>query len=1061
MEESAFQGRDLGLEESRPRNPPGELTQFKKESIARALASQKKNLVKTQVVQGKEFKGASFVSQPDCILFKDFLVNEPMVLTITLTNVSYSFNSFRVLPLKEEIRDFFDLEYKPPGRISAGMVSHITFHFLPRINKDINEKFSILSETGQVDFPLVCLSQKAIVRTDQPKINFEDVIIGEGKSINLILKNEGALPTSIIIKDITGHTLKNKTETMSTTSKAYSTVHESVTGRGKAENEGFGEQMANGEEGQEERTDEEDMNLMALEHFEFNKSNLSIGGYSEFKIPITFKPKDIGLFNTKLVIIFEKHEYSPPIEVHLLGNCVDVPIIVENQLYDMRNVILGESYREKLVFQNRGDTAMKIQISAPKEMKKFIEFNPLFGYIQGKAKFEIWCRLKVTKDIMTMCYNLIENNTLEVPLKLVGANQVLPVLFKLRAHITLDTLVIEPKKLSLQMYEHTGVKREIMLENLSELPQKLLFYPLPRGFSVDPAILPLELLPGEKKPIYLVYKATQASKFEEYLKVKAIVGELLSKNYSMLINVRVDKCPLKFSMSRIDFPSLQEGEESELSFTIKNRTDKPILCQICTPVFEICGLRLSPTVFHLDPKKTKEVKIEYHSRFKKLGPFTIEEITKPKEEPNPVEESKPAEETGKGAKKAAPAPAKLTKKQQQELELELQRQKEEDEKRIEDEKRRKEEIIKSFDMEKELLKHGGLFQEFLPETPEHLQNYKWNLPCYFKFNSPEINYPLETLFMEINTTTITQSLVASTRLLDFGDIAVGFKKVEEVILTNNSSATEDLHFELMPTFGGFAVLNAMRTIRPGQSRKLLVQFEPNYEKPFEEKLKVFTHSKTVTIYLQGHGVSPEVSIIPENGLIEMGGVIVGEKIEKSITLKNLSTFRLTYTMTSMFSGCQNLGGQLPITFWPNSGALEALEERPIKILFKPQRVSSGYFEIAKIDIPNQKRENILYVRGYAFSKQIFITLYQPIETLKAINQSSYDTIFDIATNGRDQRVFGAGMKTIRIEFEREFEGEKCIKKITFGSCKMIDPKMEKPSNFEIFMPVSFISFCCG
>ena len=65
------------------------------------MARQKAGIVKPQIVTGKEFKGTAFISKPETILFKDFAVGKPMTQTILLTNVSFSFNSFKLLPLSD------------------------------------------------------------------------------------------------------------------------------------------------------------------------------------------------------------------------------------------------------------------------------------------------------------------------------------------------------------------------------------------------------------------------------------------------------------------------------------------------------------------------------------------------------------------------------------------------------------------------------------------------------------------------------------------------------------------------------------------------------------------------------------------------------------------------------------------------------------------------------------------------------------------------------------------------------------------------------------------------
>ena len=51
---------------------------------------------------------------------------------------------------------------------------------------------------------------------------------------------------------------------------------------------------------------------------------------------------------------------------------------------------------------------------------------------------------------------------------------------------------------------------------------------------------------------------------------------------------------------------------------------------------------------------------------------------------------------------------------------------------------------------------------------------------------------------------------------------------------------------------------------------------------------------TVSVYLKGCGVRPEVSIEPEEGLLNFGNIIVGEIYEKSFKIKNISQFAVKF-----------------------------------------------------------------------------------------------------------------------------------------------------------------------
>lgn len=80
---------------------------------------------------------------------------------ITLTNVSYTFNTFRVLDLPDDIKDFFVIKYTRPGRMSAGVTCVITITFKPKLPDDIETTLPMMSHTGPFSIPLLCYSKKA------------------------------------------------------------------------------------------------------------------------------------------------------------------------------------------------------------------------------------------------------------------------------------------------------------------------------------------------------------------------------------------------------------------------------------------------------------------------------------------------------------------------------------------------------------------------------------------------------------------------------------------------------------------------------------------------------------------------------------------------------------------------------------------------------------------------------------------------------------------------------------------------------------------------------------
>lgn len=54
----------------------------------------------------------------------------------------------------------------------------------------------------------------------------------------------------------------------------------------------------------------------------------------------------------------------------------------------------------------------------------------------------------------------------------------------------------------------------------------------------------------------------------------------------------------------------------------------------------------------------------------------------------------------------------------------------------------------------------------------------------------------------------------------------------------------------------------------------------------------------VSVNLKGTGVRPEVTIDPEDGLLQFSNCLVGEKVEKTFTITNISSFAVNFELVS-------------------------------------------------------------------------------------------------------------------------------------------------------------------
>ena len=164
------------------------------------------------------------------------------------------------------------------------------------------------------------------------------------------------------------------------------------------------------------------------------KRTTEIGGYSSTKIQFSFVPMKLGTVARNFTLFLENQDYTKPIPISVRGRCVDVPIYVEKEEYNLNVLVYEQFYREKIILHNRGSSAMKIQLFFPKDFKPYLEFNPTLGFIQGNGDFEIWAKLKPDRSILQTCSRFLvkqneeppkdeyEEFTMRIPVKVTGAN---------------------------------------------------------------------------------------------------------------------------------------------------------------------------------------------------------------------------------------------------------------------------------------------------------------------------------------------------------------------------------------------------------------------------------------------------------------------------------------------------------------------------------------------------------------------------------------------------------------------------------------------------------------
>ena len=534
---------------------------------------------------------------------------------------------------------------------------------------------------------------------------------------------------------------------------------------------------------------------------------------------------------------------------------------------------------------------------------------------------------------------------MRIPVKVTGANQVLPVKFNLLCVFSVDAVTFLPRQLDFgSVFNRSASRCTMVMENHSLLPQQFSFVRLPKEIRVATDGGTGTILPGEKYSMRVEYRPTQEQAFEEAsVFVRIITGKISVREVKIPYIANVVKCPITSDKNKIEFPSLPQQEFSEVVVELANNSQRNFTVEVVPPLAAVSGLVVNPLVKPIEAGRSTLISIRYDSAFRDLTLARQNEIMRPAQDAEKAtglaaggrnkrlaekikaqKEEKEANATAvdpkaaaKGGKQpAAPAKAAAAEKQQPPGKAVKKTQQQIDEEEAEEERRKKEAeeaeierlaaLEREFDRDGELVRMGGRVTNFdVEDEGQRTQHYDWLLPVYFRQQDSAHNHEVKTLFLEVRTTTVQRTLFPNTEELDFGEVPVLHRKTQEILVKNVGSMEETLRLQALSPFGGFSVLNAMRTIKPGETKPIVIQFEPLAQQIYEERVVMFSNHTMVSVNLKGTGVKPEVHINPEDGLIAFGNAIAGENIEKSFSIKNVSSFPVTFNMVSLARGVEN------------------------------------------------------------------------------------------------------------------------------------------------------------
>jgi hypothetical protein len=118
--------------------------------------------------------------------------------------------------------------------------------------------------------------------------------------------------------------------------------------------------------------------------------------------------------------------------------------------------------------------------------------------------------------------------------------------------------------------------------------------------------------------------------------------------------------------------------------------------------------------------------------------------------------------------------------------------------------------------------------------------------------------------------------------LDFGQLAYGQYVAKTVEIRNISSQQVPLSMDALGLSSSFHILNAPRILGAGDSHLCVIEFRPQKQKKLRETLTVRSQTAKIEIPLIGHCITPTISIEPASGLLDMGDILPGDTVQKTL-----------------------------------------------------------------------------------------------------------------------------------------------------------------------------------
>jgi hypothetical protein len=1007
--------QETSLGSSSRRIKVAELSKFEQDSLQRARDKHKQRIEhgEKQIVNGRTYTGKGFVAKPNELIFQDFEVGKTYRKRFTITNASYSFNSFKILDFDADIADIISLVYDRPGRMSAGVSCQLEIVFKPQYNEDVITSIQLLCDTGPTEIPVKCLIKRCAPVVANTTINLGNVIIGQQAKASVKIMNSQAIETEVNISRIEDSTqfepldndnLENMAEQAidfddsldeQLEKKWLSEIYAKVIGNRSIV---LNDYSAKSEDMLLART-KRVMNSIYKKRLSstpypifMSKYDLYLNGYDSINAEMIGEPLKPGKYSQDFLITFPQvpltSDVSNPIQrervVSVSMSCDRLPIEVTTPIVDMKCCYYARVYRQHCQLHNHGKVSYRVNVKIDDAYATHVDINPTTVIIQAHETTTINIKFSPSENILQrLSYFSIRNtkfpNTgaISLPIKLEVQQQSLPLYFSLRAILTSSTLTLSTKELNFgDCYIHQQSIIKLTIKNPSILPQKIAFTKLRKEVCVSPNDGFAVLLPNDEIDFDVAFTPLSAIPYNYEIDIVSSTGD----HYPLRLTAYGKEAGIGINQTVFNLQHISPGERLVESAILTNTSNTPQIVEILLPETLISWIRVSPYILELQPSEKKRIEIEYQPPIEAL-----DAIAKPKE-------------------------------WYKDSLLKILKQKKGENPQL-DEKC----MLSHWEENSSRTIASNDFGEIHWVQPQDSLKPcilgQWSFPVFFQPSSDRSqnasNAALPPLFLQVSAAVISPQLEVSTKLVEFGNVLLGTSATRRILITNRGSSTVDLSCPMIDVVGPFSIRNALRPIAPGASLEVILMCQPKYSSgvltdSFEFRGSEAQGGHSIRIQLRCQAVSPiiEVSGIDappygwstRGGLVNFGDVVVADTVGRTITVTNTQSLSKSVRI-------QASAKPSSIFSWkPDRFEIPAAGSQVVEISFKaPSDQLKPYRE--EIDIMVGKQDCIrVGLTGRAWNRQTIVKSVDPTDDpLGRITHSIIKNAIDLLSPSRSKQ----------------------------------------------------------